>query len=96
MSAVRSTHWHHATALPPYARIARGPVAGPAWRNEKGPALREFPLDGVPCAECGRPALAFIPAIGVKHKTGWCRTPTDVDSSLPPAISPPYPRVRAA
>lgn len=36
-------------------------------------SLREFPLNGVPCVECGRPGLAFVPPVGVKHRSGWCR-----------------------
>lgn len=47
--------------------------------------LREYPLNGVPCVECGRPGLAFVPPIGVKHQTGWCRT-GDGEMSTAPVI----------
>lgn len=64
--------------------------------HEEGPLPREFPLNGIPCANCGQPALAFIPAVGVRHRTGWCLTGTDPAPWLPPVIAPPYPPSRAA
>lgn len=42
--------------------------------NEAAMPLREFRLHNLPCWECGRPALAFVPQVGVKHRHGWCRT----------------------
>lgn len=50
--------------------------------------LREFPLNNLPCWECGRPALAFVPPIGVKHLTGWCRTGNAECPTVPRATKP--------
>ncbi|MBF4997353.1 hypothetical protein IRT45_09300 [Nocardia sp. BSTN01] len=41
----------------------------------------EFPLYGVNCVICGRPGVAFVPDVGVKHMSGWCRFPA-ADRSL--------------
>lgn len=55
--------------------------------------LREFPLNNLPCWECGRPALAFVPPLGVKHPSGWCRTG---HAESPPVTVPRVPAPQRA
>lgn len=33
----------------------------------------EVDLRGLPCAWCGHPAIAFVPAVGTRHQHGVCR-----------------------
>lgn len=58
----------------------QAPIAGigacPVRPHQRRPKLREYPLYGVACVECGRPGLTFVPSLGVKHRSGWCRAST--------------------
>lgn len=47
--------------------------------------MKEFPLNNVPCVVCGQLALAFVPAAGVKHRSGWCRVGF---AEWPPVLTP--------
>lgn len=46
----------------------------------KATMTRQFPLYGVNCVICGRPGVAFVPNLGVKHMSSWCELPV-VDRS---------------
>ncbi|MEV6900319.1 hypothetical protein [Amycolatopsis sp. NPDC051372] len=41
----------------------------------------EVLLGGLPCAVCGHPAIAFVPAVGTRHPGSVCRIDERADTS---------------
>lgn len=33
----------------------------------------EYQLHGIPCVVCGRPGIAFVPFVGIRHAHDVCR-----------------------